>query len=276
MNRTEEATLKKLVQDGVSAATISDIMNVPLRTVYYHMKKIKEEPKTLLFISDMQIPYHHTDSLPFLKAVKDKYKPDEVYNVGDLIDSHTLSFHEVDPDLAGPRDEIEISKKYIKELADIFPDMKIALGNHDIRLFRKAKQAGIPKECIRSIHEILGCPTGWEFSDMFHFRLPNGDPVLMIHNCGNRDATKGVLAYGASIVQGHHHTEATVQYVSTHDKLMFGMTVGSLIDDKALAFEYNKLHIKRPIISVGLIENSIPRILPMRLNMNGRWDGNVN
>ncbi len=231
--------------------------------------------EVLLFISDLQIPYHHQDSFEFLKSVKAKYKPSYVYNVGDLIDSHTLSFHEIDPDALSPGDEIKVSKKFIKQLAKIFPQMDIALGNHDIRMFRKAKAAGIPKACIRQIHSVLGCPDGWVFADTFPITTCLGDELLMIHNCGHSDAVKGVMSYGASIIQGHYHTEATVKYISNHDKLMFGMTVGSLIDTKAIAFEYNKLQLKRPILAIGVVEQGIPKIIPMRLKKNGRWDRRV-
>ena len=229
----------------------------------------------ILFISDLQIPYHHPDSFDFLKAIKKKFNPTSVYNVGDLVDSHTLSFHEIDVDLLSASDEIEVSRAYINQLGKIFPTMKIALGNHDIRLFRKAKAAGIPRDCIRSIHEVFGCPKGWEWGEQFSIKLEDKSTVLMIHNCGNKDPIRGVHSYGASIIQGHYHTEASVQYASTHDKLMFGMVVGCLIDTKALAFEYNKLQLRRPILSVGVIDQGVPRIIPMLLDRDGKWTGKL-
>lgn len=76
---------------------------------------------------------------------------------------------------------------------------------------------------------------------------------------------------GCSCVQGHYHSKFEVSYTSNPRALNWGMTVGCLIDDKALAFEYNKLQLKRPIVGVGIIEAGYPRLLPMPLTKSGRW-----
>lgn len=238
------------------------------------VKKAKSNNEVVLIISDLQIPYHHPDVFKFLRYLKEKHKPDVVYNIGDLVDAHTLSFHEHDVDLKGTKEEIQATKQSIKKLAEIFPVMKIVEGNHDVRLYRMAKKAGIPRECVRSIHQVYGCPDTWEFHETIKHKLIDGNQVLLIHNCGHSDAAKGVMKYGASIIQGHHHTEAVVKYVSTCDKLMFGMTVGCGIDKNSPAFEYNKFDIKRPILSMGVIDNGIPTIVPMKLNKQGKWKGN--
>ena len=39
--------------------------------------------KSILVISDQHAPYHHIDTLDFLSAIKQKYKPDCVVNIGD-------------------------------------------------------------------------------------------------------------------------------------------------------------------------------------------------
>jgi hypothetical protein len=49
------------------------------------------------------------------------------------------------------------------------------------------------------------------------------------------------------------------------------MIVGCLIDDKSLAFSYNKLQMKRPIIGCGIILDGQPKLLPMILDKNGDW-----
>ena len=45
--------------------------------------------KSVLVISDLHIPYHHPDAFKFLAALKKKYKPDLVVNIGDEIDQHS-------------------------------------------------------------------------------------------------------------------------------------------------------------------------------------------
>ena len=44
--------------------------------------------KSILVISDQHAPYHHIDTLDFLAAIKKKYKPDTVVNIGDEMDWH--------------------------------------------------------------------------------------------------------------------------------------------------------------------------------------------
>ena len=55
--------------------------------------------KSILVISDQHAPYHHIDTLDFLSAIKEKYKPDCVVNIGDEMDWHSISFHDSHPGL---------------------------------------------------------------------------------------------------------------------------------------------------------------------------------
>ena len=55
--------------------------------------------KKILVISDMHVPYHHKDSINFLKAIKKEFKPDRIINIGDLLDFHAINMHTHDPDL---------------------------------------------------------------------------------------------------------------------------------------------------------------------------------
>jgi hypothetical protein len=49
------------------------------------------------------------------------------------------------------------------------------------------------------------------------------------------------------------------------------MQVGCLVNDKSLAMSYNNANLKRPVLGVGLIVNSLPLLEPMVLNKEGRW-----
>ena len=46
--------------------------------------------KSILIISDTHIPYHHPDLIPFLKDLKEIYKPDRVIHIGDEVDILSL------------------------------------------------------------------------------------------------------------------------------------------------------------------------------------------
>jgi G:T/U-mismatch repair DNA glycosylase len=74
-----------------------------------------------------------------------------------------------------------------------------------------------------------------------------------------------------NVVQGHHHSDFYIQYWSNPDNLFWAMSVGCMIDDKELAFEYGRLQKKRPLIGCGMIIDSQPKLIPLVKNKKGRW-----
>jgi hypothetical protein len=225
--------------------------------------------KSILVISDMHHPYAHPDTVPFLKAVKAKYKPDTVVCIGDEIDAHAMSYHEHDPDLDSAGVELEKAIKSLTPVYKLFPKCTVVESNHGSMVLRKSKTAGIPKKAIRSYNEVLEAPKGWKWVFDTIIDTPTG-PVYFCHG---KTTTPGKLAsqYGMSTVQGHFHEKAQVNYISTPEKLMFDAHTGCLADDKSLALGYNKINAKRPIVSILVILNGVPHIVPMILNRSGRW-----
>ena len=68
--------------------------------------------KSILVISDQHAPYNHIDTLDFLAAIKKKYKPDCVVNIGDEMDWHSISFHDSHPGLYSPSHELKIAREF--------------------------------------------------------------------------------------------------------------------------------------------------------------------
>ena len=94
--------------------------------------------KSVLVISDLHIPYHHPQAFDFLQALKTKYKPDHIVNIGDELDCHAMSMHDSDPDLYSAGHELAASISYIQKLEKIFPKMVLVHSNHSSMLFRRA------------------------------------------------------------------------------------------------------------------------------------------
>jgi metallophosphoesterase superfamily enzyme len=90
----------------------------------------------------MHIPYHHPDTIRFLKAIKKKYKPTRVICVGDEVDKHAMSFHDSDPDLPSAGDELNEAIKYLKQLYKVFPRVDLVDSNHGSMVYRKGKHHG--------------------------------------------------------------------------------------------------------------------------------------
>ena len=285
----------ELAKTGKSWRKIAEILEVSKSTVSDHLRKefsqaVLENKKSsdtysvrkndsaehdnsrILLISDMHIPYHHQDTIPFLLHLKEKYNPTRVICLGDEVDGHALSFHDSDPDLPSAGDEIRQALPVIAELFKIFPKMDILESNHGSLVWRKAKVFGIPKHYIKSYNEVLGVDSGWKWSFDLTVDLPNGQKCYMHHG-----KTSNIIQLsqqmGMNALQGHYHETFKIDYWGNSTGLYWGMQCGCLIDDDKLAFNYNNVNIKRPIIGTGLIIDSMPVLEPMRLNSEGRWVG---
>ena len=131
----------------------------------------------ILVISDMHIPYHHVDMIPFLKAIKKHLKPDRIVCIGDEIDGHSISFHNSDPDLLNPSHEFETSIEYLHELYKIFPRVDVLESNHGSLVYRKGKAHGLPRHVLKSYNEVLEAPRGWKW----HMELVASDVSSIKH-----------------------------------------------------------------------------------------------
>lgn len=229
--------------------------------------------KTVLVISDMHMPYHHVDSMPFLRKIKKELEPDRIVNIGDEVDGHAISFHDSDPNLPSAGDELKLARKYINKLARLFPEMDLVDSNHGSLAYRRAKSMGMPEDYIKDYNEVLKAPEGWNWVDELILKCAGVD--VMFRHQFKKNPLICAQQMGMCVVQGHFHESFDIQYASSPNKLLWAMTVGCLIDKKSLAFKYNKTNCKRPILGCGIIIDGQPRLLPMIVNKRGRWIGEL-
>lgn len=277
----------ELAKQNLSWRSISETVGQPKSTVSDFLRKEfgkPVEPKftirkldaamenndRILIISDMHIPYHHPDMLEFLAYLKKKYKPTRIISMGDELDKHALSFHDHDPDLPSAGDELRQSQSVIAKLYQMFPKMDIIESNHGSLVWRKAKSNGIPKHYIKSYNEVLGVGPNWKWSFELTIKLPNGQSCYF-HHGKTSDVTQLSQQMGMNAVQGHYHETFKVSYWGNSTGLYWGLQTGCLVDDDALAFNYNNVNIKRPIIGTALIIDSMPVLEPLVMDGDGRW-----
>lgn len=227
----------------------------------------------ILVIPDLHFPYCHIDSLNFLKKVKANFQPTRVVCLGDELDYHAMSFHDKDPDLDNSGKELLQALAYIETLYELFPKMDLLHSNHGSMAYRKAKHHGMPRHLLKSYNDVLNVPTeDWKWHEQIILELPNNTKCKFVHGV-SANVLNASQACGMSLVQGHHHSLFEIRYWDAGNGLHFAITSGCLIDDSSLAFAYNKLQVKRPLLGVTVIENSIPYLIPMALNKDGRWIG---
>ena len=251
----------------VEASKFSNKPDVPVKQIHvpsFYVDKGQEDNSSILIISDMHIPYQHENTLDFLNDLRVKYHPTRIICMGDECDKHSLSFHDSDPNLMSAGDELERALPTIQQLKKLFPKMDVLESNHGSLVYRKAKHHGIPRQYLKSYNEVLGVDDNWNWHFDLTVTLPNNQQCYF-HHGKSSDVVKLSQTMGMNAVQGHYHEKLGVQYWANPLGLYFGLQTGCLIDDKSLAFSYNNVNLKRPLIGTALIIDSKPIIETMKL-----------
>jgi hypothetical protein len=228
----------------------------------------------VFILGDLHFPFHHIDTFRFLKAIKKKYKPDRVISIGDETDQHSWSFHEHNPMLPSPEEELSLAKAEILKLKELFPEMDILESNHGSLVYRKQVASGLPRGVFKSYNDIYGIDNKWKWHRDLTIKMSNGSWLYLCHG-KSADVLKTSQSMGMSVVQGHYHEKMSVQYWGNSLGLYFAAQTGCLVDDDSLAMEYNKTNLKRPLIGSLIVIDGHPRLIPMVLNKKGRWTGKV-
>ena len=222
------------------------------------MVKKSKSGKNVLVIGDLHEPFCLDGYLEHCIETYNKYKCNEVVFIGDIIDNHASSYHETDPDGHSAGQELKMAIQRIKQWYNAFPKATVIIGNHDRLIMRKAYSSGLSKLWIKDYAEVLGTP-GWNFTDSIEI-----DNVLYIHGEGGT-ARARVRRDLQSIVQGHLHSQAYIDWCVGAKFKLFGMQVGCGIDHKSYAMAYGKEGPK-PAIACGVVlEGKTPINIMMEL-----------
>lgn len=227
----------------------------------------------ILVISDLHAPYQHRDAIKFLSAIKEKYDPDRVISIGDEVDNHAMSFHPSDQSLYSAGDELKKAREVIWEIEKLFPKVDVLESNHGSMAYRKAMVSGIPKEMLRPYKRVLDVK-GWNWHPDLVITLPNRQKCYFHHGKSANSLTF-LKDTQMCCVQGHYHEKFNIHYHGTAEQLTWVIATGCLIDDHSMAFAYNNVNLKRPIIGCAMIIDSLPLLIPLVMHKNGRWNGRV-
>lgn len=239
--------------------------NKQVRLMPHEIKLINNirnrQNNNVLVIGDLHAPFVREGYLEHTQEVAEKYQCNQVVFIGDVIDNHYTSFHEQDPDGYGAGQELDRAIDIIQKWYKAYPKAKICIGNHDALICRKAFSSGISNRWIRDYDDVLGTP-GWDFQQQHII-----DGVTYIHGTGTsgKGATRRVREWQTSIVQGHIHTEAYIDWYVNKEYRLFSMQVGCGVDDRSYAMAYARNFTKKYIVSCAVVlENgTLPIILPM-------------
>ena len=208
-------------------------------------KKALKVKKNVLVIGDLHLPFTLEGYLEHCIKVYKKYNCNEVVFIGDIIDNHASSFHIPDADGYSAGYELKLAIQQVKEWYKVFPKATIIIGNHDRIIMRKAQASGLSKMWIKDYSDVLGVPN-WKFVESIEI-----DDVLYLHGEGGVARTRARRDL-CSIVQGHLHTQASVDWIVGKNFKIFACQTGCGIDAKAYAMAYAK-EFAKPAIGCAVI-----------------------
>jgi len=227
----------------------------------------------VLVIPDIQAPFEHKDTVPFLKAVHEAIDATSVVCIGDSMDACALSRWATDPDGHSAGSEYRHAIAHLQPLYEAFPIAKEVMSNHNERIAKRAFDGGIPRAFMRSYEEIMAYPPGWSIHPWIEV-----DGVMYEHghaHGGMYAARNAAAANGQSTVIGHHHSHGSVFYIANRRNMIFGMNVGCLIDVEAYAFAYAADSKFKPTLGTGIVLHGVPYFVPMPIDERKRWTGDL-
>jgi predicted phosphodiesterase len=198
--------------------------------------------KTIVCVSDLQIPYHDKRAVANLAKFIKEFKPDEVVSVGDEMDMQTISKWSKGTHLEWER-SIGKNRDETTRILEQLQVKHLIRSNHTDRLFntvmmRAPGLLGLPELELKNFLRLD--ELGATYHEKPYELAPNW---LLFHGDeGNVQPTAGATALGLakrsgmSVVCGHTHrmglTHHTQTYAGGTPKVVWGLEVGNLMDYK--------------------------------------------
>lgn len=209
-------------------------------------------------IGDTQFPAVHPGYLDFCLDVFDAWGgADEVVHMGDLVDLHNQSFHDMHPEMPGPVQEWEQAVKLTTLWHDHFKNVIVLRGNHDERALRVGAKMGVPEIFFRPMADLWNTPT-WQY---VHEHVSQG--VLFVHGHGGGGGEHPAYNYlkkinDYSVSMGHFHTRAGIKWLVGPLSRRFGMDVGCGVDRLHPAMQYDKHNPLKPVLACAVVKDGHP------------------
>lgn len=215
-------------------------------------------------IGDTHLPYELEGYLEFCVDTFAAYGCDTIVHIGDIVDNHSVSFHDKEPMIRDVHGEYLSICEHLQPWYKEFPYLTLIQGNHDRLPARQLTKIGLaPQIYLRPIRDVYSMPEGWMIEDdividdvLYH----HGESALGV-NGFRKDAESRMM----STVTGHNHSNAGISATATSQELVFGMAVGCGVNNKHLAFAYGRHFPRKPVISCGVVYNGEPIVEFMNL-----------
>lgn len=215
----------------------------------------------VLVVGDTHCPGMRRGYVDFLCQIAETYQCNRCVHIGDLVDWHSISFHERKLSLSNPEAEFGQAYKQVQELKDGLASVGLKtvdwlIGNHDCLTERQACAVGLPSNVLRDYSDLWGVER-WRVHPRYTKLFIDG--VIYSHGDSGRGGMDAALTQAKdhfrSTVLGHLHAQAGVKWWANPEYRVFGMSVGCGIDAKKMQFEYGKRFNAKPILGCGVVLN---------------------
>ena len=216
------------------------------------------DPENVLVISDIHAPFVLDWYLQHCREQQEMWNCWTVVYIWDIIDFHSISYHEKIPEQLNPAWEWAKAKLVLADWYSTFPNATVLMGNHDLLVYRQARTAWLLREFIKDPNTIFWAPSTYKFVDELII-----DSVLYTHgSTGN--AFKKCILENMNMVSWHAHTQCWVIYHQNRHWQKRWMQVWVGIDYKQQAFDYAKSNSKYPVNACAVVLDSwtLPIVLP--------------
>jgi predicted phosphodiesterase len=219
----------------------------------------------ILCIPDLHAPFIDMAALRVAGKWAKNHNPDLVVLLGDIFDQKAWSRWPKDPDDDSPHAEFEAALAQLNVVSAMFPTAEILLGNHDLRIAKRAMEMGITKHMMRNLNEVLPFD-GWNWHADPRKKLivdTKRGPIWFSHGDemgGTVEAKSRLL--GISVVQGHSH-QASISFSKGLAHFVFGMECGMLMDVDSKGAKYAAASGKFPVVGFGVIKYGVPYFIPV-------------
>lgn len=221
--------------------------------------------RMIFVLGDMHLPYMDmnaiSDVAEEIDIAKDRGDDVTVVQIGDILDQRAWSKYPKDGESEHAQLEWDKAEQCMVQLHKMIPEMHIIFGNHDERVAKRAADAQLPRQLIKTLDRYFDFE-GWVWHtadtpleiDGIYFIHGDTFPIPMPQSAA--------LRLGQSVCYGHTH-QGGLAFVNTYKKRIFSMNVGWLGDERQSAFNYARKSPYRCWKGYGLIIDGTPHLIPL-------------
>ncbi len=214
---------------------------------------LSDSCKSILVLSDIHLPYYSKESVLTAIEFGLENEVDTIYLNGDIVDFHSVSRFETNPNERNLMQEVEISRAFFKYLRNVFSSQKIIwkFGNHEERwnsfLTTKASELFnldvLKIEKLFKIEELdIETIDGRTFAHFGNLTVIHGHELPRGISSPVNPARGLYMKAKENALCGHHHQTSEHTEKSINGKIVSCWTTGclsSLRPDYAPVNKYN-------------------------------------